>query len=84
MKELRKHETEQQETRIHETGNGIQTYASQPDGPLKGAGGYILDVIFRICFCFLKFGKLYTNVANGSIRILTLDIASRIYISRFG
>ena len=26
------------------------------------------------------FGNLGTNVANGSIRILTLDITSRIYI----
>ena len=47
---------------------------SQPDGPLKGAGGYpeygyILD-----------FGNLGTNVANGPVRILTLDITSRIYI----
>jgi hypothetical protein len=31
----------------------------------------------------LGFGKLGTNVANGSIRILTLDIASRIYIQIF-
>ena len=28
----------------------------------------------------LDFGNLGTNVANGSIRILTLDITSRIYI----
>jgi hypothetical protein len=31
----------------------------------------------------LDVGNLGTNVANGSIRILTLDMISRKYISRF-
>ena len=41
---------------------------------------YIPDVISRIWIYILDFGNLGTNVANGSIRILTLDITSRIYI----
>ena len=41
---------------------------------------YIPDVISRIWIYILNFGNLGTNVANVSIRILTLDITSRIYI----
>ena len=41
---------------------------------------YILDVISRIGIYILDLGNLGTNVANGSIRILTLDITSRINI----
>jgi hypothetical protein len=41
---------------------------------------YILDVISRIWIYIWDFGNLGTNVANGSIRILTLDITSRIHI----
>ena len=41
---------------------------------------YILDVISRIWIYIMDFGNLGTNVANGSIRILTLDITSSIYI----
>ena len=41
---------------------------------------YIPDVISRIWIYILDFGNLGTSVANGSIRILTLDITSRIYI----
>ena len=40
----------------------------------------ILDVMSRIWIYILDLGNLGTNVANGSIRILTLDITSRIYI----
>ena len=44
----------------------------------------MLDVISRICIYIyiyiLALGNSGTNVANGSIRILTLDMTSRIYI----
>ena len=53
------------------------------------SGCYIKNMdIYSGCFIqnmdiykyIMDFGNLGTNVANGSIRILTLDITSRIYI----
>jgi len=62
--------------------------SAPPDPPIKSAwrppnmdmysGCYIH--IMDIYIYILDLGNLGTNVANGSIRILTLDIASRIYI----
>ena len=46
------------------------------------SGCYIQNM--DIYIYILDLGNLGTNVANGSIRILTWDITSRIYISRFG
>jgi hypothetical protein len=42
------------------------------------SGCYIQNM--DIYIYIMDFGNLGTNVANGSIRILTLDITSRIYI----
>ena len=46
--------------------------------------GYIFWILYPeygyIYIYILDLGNLGTNVANGSIRILTLDITSRIYI----
>ena len=44
------------------------------------SGCYIQNMDIYIYIYILDLGNLGTNVANGSIRILTLDITSRIYI----
>jgi hypothetical protein len=43
------------------------------------SGCYIQNIYIYI----MEFGNLGTNAANGSIRILTLDIISRIYIYKY-
>ena len=44
------------------------------------SGCYIQKCIYIYIYVYYDFCNLGTNVANGSIRILTLDITSRIYI----